>query len=84
MRCTLVAKALNRNSLTFAHPLTFNNGKPVGSSPTLTVEYASYQNICISFKDMYNTVSHLVVYDVWLLLLKVDGWANIKEFPFRA
>ena len=52
-------KALNGNSLIFAHPSILNNGKPIG-------------------------YRHPIFGPCIASILKVDRWANIKEFPFRA
>ena len=73
----LLYKALNGNSLIFAHPSTLNKVKAhwlqgcqlrcstYGISPSQTPKMGYAQ-------------------PMGFLLFKVDRWANIKEFPFRA
>ncbi len=66
----LVSKALNGNSLIFAHQSTLNNGKPVG-----------YSDASLDVRDEARWGPHKALGS---LLFKVKGWTNIKEFPFRA
>ncbi len=74
------------NPLLFAHPSTLNSRKVVRTPPQVSAISQTQKLLIWLFRlwSSSRTSKLTSLYPMGFPLFKVDGWANIKKFPFRA